>query len=583
MSYLLCGQCFERQVKSAVCGSCGAKSRASGGSNVLPVGSVLDGKFIVGNLLGEPGGFGIAYLCFDRTLQRKVVVKELFPEGLVTRQPGGTEVRVLMERHRKSFNLQRQLFLEEARKLALFDGVVGVVRVIQHFSENETAYFVMPYIAGHSLAHLIAKNGPLSAAQLLTWFWPLAEGLAAVHRLDILHSDIKPENILIDERGQPVLIDFGNATASDPSKTSATDFHAWSPHFSAPEQQSNNRDLIGPWTDVYALCGLLYFCLSGQRPVDATQRSAEVRALVPLRELAPQAPELLIQVIEQGLALRESARPPDVDGLVKALAPLRPAVFHWLHILPDNAFGIRMRRIYSKVEAGAAKPHQFNPFAGIFQWFWLYSQQLTEIASVLSILLIGLFGLGIWFHWAFIAFIFGLFLAGGFCAFYGDYLLYNRIATLGSSLLGNTLEQRNHSQELLTKAGTPDPKRMLIGLIVPLSLIFIGFALESYEASVRERVERALALTGLRESISSYIRENQVPPMSFDDMNYMFTPDKEIKASYMAAGNIHLTLAVPAVEGQQVTLRRHDENGQVIWLCEAIGMPAVFTPASCKK
>ena len=126
------------------------------------MGTVLDGKFVVGNLLGSPGGFGIAYLGWDRVLQRKVVIKELFPDGLVTRAAGSTKaVDPVQSTHRAFFNLQRELFLDEARKLARLDGVDAVARVIHYFAENDTAYFVMPHVPGTSIAARVAHDGPL--------------------------------------------------------------------------------------------------------------------------------------------------------------------------------------------------------------------------------------------------------------------------------------------------------------------------------------------------------------------------------------------------------------------------------------
>ena len=179
---VLCGSCFHSSEPGHVCSHCGAALVERAVPMALPVGTLLDGKFVVGDVLGAPGGFGIAYLGWDRVLQRKVVIKELFPDRLVTRlADGGVDVVEL--RHRVYFNQQRELFLDEARKLARLDGVDAVARVIHYFAQNDTAYFVMPHVAGTSLARRVAGSGRLPPAQVLQWLWPLAQGLQAIHEL----------------------------------------------------------------------------------------------------------------------------------------------------------------------------------------------------------------------------------------------------------------------------------------------------------------------------------------------------------------------------------------------------------------
>lgn len=582
MSATLCGRCFEDRVEKGVCSACGSVREENPGK-ALKIGTVLDGKFLVGSLLGEPGGFGIVYLCWDRHLQRRVVIKELFPDDLVARHRNATDVQVNHSRHQDAFNLQRRLFLDEARKLAQFDGVAAVARVIQYFSENDTAYFVMPYLPGESLAKRIARQGALHWEQALALLWPLAEGLAAVHKLGILHRDIKPENVLIDDRGQPVLIDFGNAIASGPAQSQATGFYGLSRHFAAPEQYSNQHDRMGPWTDVYALCALLYFCLCGRRPADALQRTADPSVLVPLNSLAPETPERLLAVIGQGLELREEHRPVSVEALLSVLSPLRPRAFQWFQALPTNDFGNRMRQMRLKIDAGISHPRQWNPWAGAFQWFWLYAFHLPGPASAFAAFVILLAGVGLWWQLLPFALGLGVLVGGVVSAAYGDLLQYRRLATIGASLPGNTAEERAHARQILAHEGLPDPWRMMAGLVVPLALVGVGWMLQLREDSVREQVTSAMALEGLREQVAAYGKANDRFPKSLSDLNYVFTPDSEVKNLYMADSVIYLTLAVPAVEGHKLRLHPfHDRLGGISWQCHALDLPPAFTPKQCK-
>ncbi len=579
----LCGQCFARQVQDGTCGACGTPVRPMRPKDALPLGTLLNGKFEVGNLLGDRGGFGLVYLGWDRNLRRKVVIKELLPDGLVMRQAGSTEARVVDPGQQEFFNLQREMFLDEARKLAQFDDVPAVVRVIEFFAQNDTAYFVMPYLPGRPLAARVKAEGPLSADQLLELLWPLADGLAAVHAMGILHRDIKPENVLIDDRGKPVLIDFGNAMFAGTEDTSSIGFYALSRHFAAPEQYVDDRARMGPWTDVYALCGLMFFCLTGQRPSDAAQRANSGQTTMPLRARARNVPEPLIKAIEQGLELDEKRRPRDVAALLQLLAPLRPRPFHWLQALPEGEWGDRMRRLHDRIEQGASQPPQFNARAAAFQWFWLFAYRLPGPAGLLALAVLAVAGAGMWLQQLPLGLLAALALGAAFTGAFGDLLHYRRVATLGASLQGESAEQRQHAQQALLAESRPDATRMLAGLVVPLGLAGTGLALEAHEADVRAQVERAMALGGLRERVAAYVDEHKVPPQSLADLGYEFTPDREVKKLELVAGDIHLTLAVPAVDGRKLRLRaRRGADGQVAWTCEAPDLPAAYTPARCR-
>ena len=191
MTEALCGHCFHASPPGPTCVHCGAPLVERGHPTALRVGTLLDGKFVVGDVLGSPGGFGIAYLGWDRVLQRKVVIKELFPQSLVKRAADATAaVDPVQSTHRAYFNMQRELFLDEARKLARLDGVDSVARVIHYFAENDTAYFVMPFVPGTSLARRVTDAGRIPLATVLQWLWPLGEGLQAIHEQGLVHRDI---------------------------------------------------------------------------------------------------------------------------------------------------------------------------------------------------------------------------------------------------------------------------------------------------------------------------------------------------------------------------------------------------------
>jgi serine/threonine protein kinase len=155
----------------------------------LPTGSVLVGKFEIVGVLGR-GGFGITYDGYDTHLQRRVAIKELFPDGS-TRQ--GSEV---LGTNTGSLDIAhlRQRFIEEARALARFD-FPGIVRVLEAFEDNSTAYMVMEYLEGESLEQRCNRLGRLTSAETSQIITQLSDALEQVHAVGMLHRDVKPSNV----------------------------------------------------------------------------------------------------------------------------------------------------------------------------------------------------------------------------------------------------------------------------------------------------------------------------------------------------------------------------------------------------
>lgn len=580
---VLCGACFAASAPGSSCSQCGAKLVPRVFPAALQVGTVLDGKFVVGNVLGSPGGFGIAYLGWDRVLQRQVVIKELFPDTLVRRVGDSHAVDALHPAHRQTFNLQRELFLDEARKLARLDGVDSVARVIHYFAQNDTAYFVMPHVPGSSLAARVAAAGPVSLDALLQWLWPLAEGLRAIHALGLVHRDIKPENVLIDERERPVLIDFGNARVTDEVSGAAaaddakSNFFAVSRCFAAPEQYVNDLSRTGPWTDLYALGALIWFCLTGQRPTDSAVRAAGGE-LPPLASLVPGLPRPLLDAVDRCLTLDTSRRPQHVDELLALLEPLRPRAFHWTQALPDNAFGRRMLRLHEQAGRNVALPRSLNPWAALLQGFWLFGHRLFLPGATASLVVLAGVGIGLWWRvlpwavplaWA---------IAALPCAVFADALLYRRVATLGAGLQAAGEAQRQAARSLLAGAGRIDPRTLPIGFATPLLALLMWGVATDYEEDVRFRVRQAVALDDLRQRVAAYLAEHRVPPQSLQDVGVSFVANSELRHLEIKAGVVEAVLAVKGADGRRLRWRLDPQQG---WVCESRDLPPQLTPDGC--
>jgi serine/threonine protein kinase len=236
----------------------------------LPAGYALN-EYRIERVLGW-GGFGVTYLARDSHLDCPVAIKEYLPRAAAGRGPEQS-VCPHSEATAQPFEWGLQRFLLESRALASFHHA-GIVRVLRYFRANDTAYMVMEYETGEPLSAWLAGRLPVDQATLLRLLRPLLDGLEAIHAAGFLHRDINPRNIYIRADGSPVLLDFGSARrlAVDGQEQMMT--AVVTPGF-APAEQYYPDGKQGPWTDLYALAGVLYWLVTGQRPSDALARLRE--------------------------------------------------------------------------------------------------------------------------------------------------------------------------------------------------------------------------------------------------------------------------------------------------------------------
>ena len=283
---------------------------------VLPRGTGL-GIYQVVSLLGQ-GAFGITYRARDPRLHRDVAIKEYMPVALALRD--GVTVEPRSRELESEFHWGRDRFIDEARTLARLENAPAVVRVIDFLEANGTAYMVMPLLEGETLAHRLQHGGPLSPAEIARLLPPLLDGLERVHAAGFLHRDIKPSNIVLDEAGQPTLIDFGAARAAVAGGSTALTA-IFTPGYAAIEQFTAARQ--GPPTDIYGLAATLYHAISGAPPPSAVDRVLD-DACRPLRQLAPPGFDAgLLEAVDAGLAVRADARPRDIAAWRRLLEASR--------------------------------------------------------------------------------------------------------------------------------------------------------------------------------------------------------------------------------------------------------------------
>lgn len=310
----LCYNCFqERPEGDGPCPHCGFD--LSENEQKYPValraGTVLNGRYIVGRVLGQ-GGFGITYLALDTQLDAKVAIKEFMPGELATRVDG-TTVSVLAESNTEAFTYGSERFQEEARTLAKFIGHPNIAGVSSYFDENDTSYFVMDYIEGISFKTYIANHGgKVSVEDACNVMIPVLQALTAVHAEGFIHRDVTPDNIYITKDGMVKLLDFGSARYSIGDKSKSLDVILKVGY--APKEQYIRRSRQGPYTDVYSCAACFYAAITGYLPPESLERM-DKDELVPISELGIDIPEYLDKAILKGLAVQPEDRFPVRHGV----------------------------------------------------------------------------------------------------------------------------------------------------------------------------------------------------------------------------------------------------------------------------
>ena len=233
--------------------------------------TILAGKYLIGDVLGE-GGFGITYVGFDLNLEMRVAIKEFYPNGYVTREAQNTNtVTTYAGTNMEAVKKWQDSFIKEARSLAKCSHLSGVVGVKDFFTENNTAYIILEYLEGTDLKNYVkSQGGRVNINWLMTALEPVIQSLAEVHRQGIIHRDISPDNIRLLPDGKMKLMDFG--AARDYTESGEKSLSVMLKHGYAPEEQYRSKGVQGPWTDIYALAGTIYKCITGETPPEAAER-----------------------------------------------------------------------------------------------------------------------------------------------------------------------------------------------------------------------------------------------------------------------------------------------------------------------
>jgi serine/threonine protein kinase len=281
------------------------------------------------------GGFSIVYLAYDENDQ-PVAIKEYLPSQLALRKQGDA-LPSISEENLPTFRYGMKCFFEEGRSLAGLSHP-NVVRVLNFFRANETVYMVMRYERGRTLQeHIQARRGAIKENFIRRVFTLLLNGLREVHSNKLLHLDIKPANIYIRNDGTPVLIDFG-AARQTLTEGGLKLNPMYTPGFAPPEQYKN-RELLGPWSDCYAVGASIFACIAGVAPQAADHRLEKDRYVSATKLFGNRYSRQLLETVDWCLELDHMKRPQSVFALQKVLMREKDPEVHRKGSLIENLRG----------------------------------------------------------------------------------------------------------------------------------------------------------------------------------------------------------------------------------------------------
>lgn len=304
----LCLGCMNNKGDAMQCPKCGY---VEGTPQVLPYlepGTLLKERYIVGKHLSA-NGEGVTYIGFDVTTNKKVTVREYLPKTLCSRVKDDDGI-IIASGNKLVYQDYLQDFMEIGRALAKLSNLPSIVPVIDIFEANKTAYIVYEFVDGKPLDEIIKRARRFTWEEARPLFLPLISTVNSAHSIGLVHFGISPENIIMTRSGTLKLQGFGSPDAHLAETELTPEFYEG---FSAIEQYSLEGKK-GKWTDVYAMCAVIFYALTGKRPPDAVSRSYEPRLNMP-SDVAQNIPTHVVTALAGGLQVNIETRTHSMEEL----------------------------------------------------------------------------------------------------------------------------------------------------------------------------------------------------------------------------------------------------------------------------
>ncbi len=306
----LCMECLGEKHENGICPHCGKKTEVIQNSPLLPVKSIVAQRYLIAKAQ-KRNSEGITYSAFDIKLNKPVSIREFFPENIAKREADLISVGVAPENN-SVYTQYLNAFVLMWIKLQRLKGLSALISVNEVFQDNGTAYAVYDESERITLRDYLleTKEGFISWEKARILFMPILSTLGTLHTSGIIHKGINPSAFVFSKDGKLKLTDF--CIEAVRTTTGALDSEIFD-GYAAYEQYTINKQL-GPWTDIYSFCSVLYRSLIGTTPIDAKTRAQNDRMMIPAK-FAEQLPPYVINALINGMAIDPEDRTDNIEQL----------------------------------------------------------------------------------------------------------------------------------------------------------------------------------------------------------------------------------------------------------------------------